>query len=255
MKLKTIKKQAENIQSKTGIDFSQYRDEAWSDQLSELVRFPQYALKTLIQPAVLLIVLVIIVAIVCFNTGHAAFGGIFLLTGILLAIPNGILLGIIYFIFSITGDVHRLLELTLQKVRLIAEQLGMDGNKQQRKAKLAELAQGVLFSMLLPDLNRVVKKSIPLVGGIVAAILGSLLKAVSHRLEQRLTKMPEPDVLEEALAPKKGKRLAALDKVESGSESLTQGIAKVVSSPFFIVWIIIAALSAMIIYMEYQALF
>ncbi|MEM7369412.1 MAG: hypothetical protein AAF587_12490 [Bacteroidota bacterium] len=255
MRLDSIQKRAKGIQEKTGIDFSQYKDEAWAEQLSELLRFPQYAIKTAIQPPILLLVIVIVLSVICFQTGHGAFGTVFLLTGIVLSIPNGLLLAVIYFVFSLTSDVHRLLELSLGKARVIAEKVGELGDKQQRRARLAELIQGVIFSMVLPDLNRVVKKSVPLIGGLVAAVLGSLLSRMAKRLEKRLSRMPEPDVLEEALVPQEGKRLAALDKIEYGSERLTQGTARVVSAPFFVVWLLVAIVSSLIIYLEYQALY
>lgn len=255
MKLATIQKRAKGIQDKTGINFSQFKDEAWAEQLSELLRFPQYAIKTAIQPPIFLLLIVIGVVVYCFQSGHGVFGTVFLLTGIVLTIPNGILLSAIYFVFSFTGDIHRLLELSLGKARVIAEKVGELGDQQQRKSRLAELIQGVMFSMILPDLNRVVKKSVPLIGGLLAAVLGGLLVRLGKRLEKRLTKMPEPDVLEEALVPHEGKRLAALDKIEHGSERITEGTARVVSTPLFVIWLIVASVSALIIYLEYQAFY
>lgn len=245
MRSKTIQKHSDAIKQKTGIDFAQYRDDEWAATLAELIRFPLYAGKVLARPLILLLLLVVGISIWTYADGHPAFALFFFVSGLVLTIPNGLQLGVIWFIYTLTGDLSKLLMLTTAKVRNI---LGQLSDRKQLKAGSASLIQGVVFSMLLPDVNRVIKKSIPVAGGLVAWVVGSLLAGLTRHVQKKIADIPEKEQTE-------AQSYLALDRVDQASHSLARRTARWVSAPIVLLWLIVAGVSALIIWLEYRALY
>ncbi|MEM7654941.1 MAG: hypothetical protein AAF399_02335, partial [Bacteroidota bacterium] len=146
---------------------------------------------------------------------------------------------------TLSGDLSQLLTLSTGKVRTILRQLA---NRKQLKTGASSLLQGVVFSLLLPDLNRVIKKSIPIVGGIVALVVGSVLHALTKRLQKRISDIPEQ-------SGPVSRQYEALDRVDAGAEDISRSAARVVSAPFWFIWLFVGGGTALIIYLEYQALY
>ncbi|MEM6343726.1 MAG: hypothetical protein AAF927_07590 [Bacteroidota bacterium] len=230
MKTSVIKRNYDAVRKKTGIDFEQYKDESWGETIANLVFFPQYAITNILKGPGLLILLVIIIAVVCMLTEHKTFGFFFLLFGIFFGLINGFYLGCIWFIRSFANDLTGLLNLTIQKSGSIITSFNDPAQKSAYKASLVDIVRGVVFSLILPEVNKVIGKKVPLIGGVIAWISGKAIGKMADSLENRIQETGEENEISEKAEP--AQQLGVLQKVEKTADKVADTTSKIASFPF-----------------------
>ncbi|MFK7922058.1 MAG: hypothetical protein AB8H47_08885 [Bacteroidia bacterium] len=253
MKTSVIKRNYDAIQKKTGIDFEQYKEESWGETIANLVFFPQYAISNILKGPGVMLLLVIVIAIVCMFTEHRTFGVFFLIFGIVFGIVNGFYLGCIWFIRSFTQDLGGLLNLTVQKSSAIITSFNDPEQKSAYKASLIDVVRGVVFSMILPEVNKVIGKKVPFIGGVIAWISGKAIGKMADSLEGRIQETGEEKEISALAAP--AQQLGVLKKVEQTTDKVADTTATIAAFPFKLLLGIFGAIWLIIIAILYWTMF
>ncbi|MEL6654270.1 MAG: hypothetical protein AAFQ87_26060 [Bacteroidota bacterium] len=230
MKTSVIKRNYDAIKQKTGIDFEQYKEESWGETIANLVFFPQYAISNILKGPGLLLLIVFTIAIICMFTEHKTFGFFFLIFGIVFGIINGFYLGCIWFVRSLTSDINSLLNLTLQKSGSIINSFNDPEQKAAYQASLIDIVRGVIFSMILPEVNKVISKKVPFIGGVIAWLSGQAIGKMANNLESKIKEKGDKEEISEQAAP--AQQLGVLSKVEKTADKVADTTASIASFPF-----------------------
>lgn len=253
MKTSVIKRNYDAIHKKTGIDFEQYKEESWGETIANLVFFPQYAISNILKGPGLMLLIVIVVAIACMFTEHRTFGFFFLIVGIVFGIVNGFYLGCIWFIRSFAQDLGGLLKLTVQKSSSIITSFNDPEQKKAYKASLIDVVRGVVFSMILPEVNKVISKKVPFIGGVIAWISGKAIGKMADSLEGRIQETGEETEISEQAEP--AEQLGVLKKVEQTTDKVADTTATIAAFPFKLLFGIFGAIWLGIIAILYWTMF
>ena len=253
MKLSKIQSTYESIKAKTGIDFEQHKEASWGERVADLVFFPQYALTAILKGPAVLVGLVLIIALVSGYFGHTSFAVFFGLIGLVLGIVNGFYLGCIWFIRTLTNDLNGLVDLTLEKSQSVVSSFKDPSQRAAYGASAIDVVQGVIFSMILPEVNRVVSKKVPVIGGAVAFVLGKVITKMGSSLETRLLKAAEEEHIRPDAEPEQ--QLALFSKIDNQSDKIASGAARVASFPFKVLLAVFGVISLGILGLIYWLLY
>ncbi len=255
MKLKTIRRNYESVKAKTGIDFEQYQEESWGETVADLIFFPQYAFFSIIKGPLVLVGLVIVIAGLSYYFGHTAFALFFGLIGLVLGLVNGVFLGCIWFVRSLTDDLNRLVGLTVQKSNSVIQSFNDPTQRAAYTADAMDVVRGVVFSMVLPEVNRVVAKKVPVIGGLVAYVMGLAVSKMTDGIENRLNQTGPKEGNAQAALPPTEQQMARLTSIQNTSDRIADGTASVASFPFKVVLGIVGTLSLGVVALLYWMLF
>jgi len=202
---------------KTGVDFSRYRNQDLADTLANVITFPLFLARSLSRPVLLFLGLTLLAFIF---TGSASFRVFLAFPGLLLAVFNGILLGLVFFIRRIRNDMNQVFtissDLSLQVMKDIgAARANLSGGAVNFPG-LLDIVHGVNSIVVLPLFMRAMDRRIPVIGGWVAGIAARFFRAVDRRL---LSSIREES---EQASPKKS--LATPEEISSWLDATERGI-------------------------------
>lgn len=177
----------EQLKRKTGIDFSRYRDPELVDAIGNAITFPLFLVRSLTRPVGVMLLLLLL-AFVVTDSGYFKIWLTF--PGILLAIANGITLGLVLFIRRIRNDMKKVFaissDLSLQVLKDIDATRANLANNNGSFPSLLEIFQGVNANVILPVVRQTLDRKIPLFGKFIGRLTERFFNAVSARLGKRL---------------------------------------------------------------------
>ena len=250
----------DHLKRKTGIDFSRYRDPELVDAIGNAITFPLFLVRSLTRP-IGVILLLLVLAIVITDSGYFKIWLTF--PGSLLAIANGIALGLVLFIRRIRNDMKKVFaisaDLSLQvlkdintaRVNLVSNPGGFPS--------LLEIFQGVNANVILPAVKQTLDRKIPFFGKFIGGLTERFFNAVSSRLGKRLkaseaneqpTLQASPEEIAEWLKTTERLVHAARDQISKAVDT----VSKVISFPFLGIFGLIFLLSFAIMYGGYAFL-
>lgn len=234
---------SEQFRKKTGIDLIQYRNEELVSTLADLLIFPKYAISKIAAPVLWTFAGLWIACLILMNfDGSSAFS--LLVLGSILALPNGILLGILNFLDSLSADMSKILFLSLQTAKNILTDLNNLQSKikegEFELPKLSELIKGVIYVVILPSLSKVIQKKFPLIGNFVANLMERIVESLHKKTIESIEKQ-EKELAEKIEAKTENyvgildkfcqKSIQKIDFVEEQSSNLVKKSIQMVSMP------------------------
>lgn len=242
-----------DLQQRTGVDFSRYSNPELTEAIGNAVTFPLFLGRCLLRPVVALLLLTLLAFIV---TGSAILKTFLVFPGLLLAIVNGVLLGLVVFVRRIGNDMKKVFEIStdlsvqaLKDVGNARAQLGRTG----KFPGTLEIFQGVNTIVILPVVINTLEKRIPFLGGLAAKLTRRLFSMADARIAKRISKVA-PGAPETA-EPEPAQVAAWLDSAEKAVKSVQGHIAKavdavtrIVAFPFTAIFVVVALISTALLY-------
>ncbi len=247
-------------QPTTRLDFSQYRDPELVDAIGNAVTFPLFLARTLIRPVGLMLLLLLLAII---TTDSAWFRGFLGFPGILLAVVNGVLLGLVLFVRRIRNDMKSVFaiasRLTVQVLHDLDRTKTQIIRGERRLPGLQEVFHEVGTQLVLPVLLRTLDRKIPLLGGLIASVTRRFFNLISARLEARIKKSEAPPPVAATARPEEiAAWLQGTERVvmalRDSSSNVVDKVGRVVAFPFLAVFSLVFLLSALLLYGAYAAL-
>jgi hypothetical protein len=258
MKQEQIQRINDELLRKTGVDFSGYRNQELTDTIANALTFPMYFARSVTRP-VGLFLLALIVAIVLADSGF--FKTFLGFPGLLLAIINGFLLGLVIFVRRIRNDMDKVFaisaDISLQVVRDIGSAKAKMRDGSADFSSLLEIFQGVNAIVILPIIIRTLDRKIPFLGGLAARLTERFFSVVDARLVSAIRSKSDEGQLHTApVSPQDmADWLQTAERIVEYAKSILSQVVikvgKVVAFPFLLVFSVVFLLSAAILYGGY----
>ena len=245
----------QHLLRQTGIDFSRYRNDELLESIGNAATFPVFFVRSLSRPVGLLMGLTVLAAL---WSDSGLFSGFLVFPGLLFALINGILLGLVLFVRRIRNDMTRVFaissELCLQALRDIGtarRKLAVDG---AAFPSLGEIFHGMNMVVILPALMEVMERRIPFLGGLAARLARRFFSIIDRRLSIAIEK--SPGSVKESDAGKSKAEWATwlhtaegvIHAVNDSMGKVVNAVSRVVSFPFVALFGLAFAVSAAILY-------
>ncbi|PIE86078.1 MAG: hypothetical protein CSA05_02365 [Bacteroidia bacterium] len=188
MKKEQLKKKYNALFNKMGINLEEYNQPELFEKIADLLVFPAYAIKIVSQPIKYLFLIALIAIIVSFYSGNAVFGFVLIFLGIPLTIVNGFFWGQVVFVNKISDDINRILDFSLQLTRTTMEDMreikGKITDESLQLPKFSVITKGLLLTVLLPNLETIVRKKIPFLGRFIASVCSRIVFVLAKKIEE-----------------------------------------------------------------------
>ena len=261
MKKEQIQSINDELLRKTGVDFSRYRNQELTDTIANALTFPLYFARSVARP-VGLFLLATIIAIVWVDSGY--FKTFLGFPGLVLAIVNGVLLGLVIFVLRIRNDMDNVFaisaDISLQAVRDIGSAQEKIREGSADFPSLLEIFQGVNAIVILPIIIKTLDRKIPVFGGLAARVTERFFGVVDARLVSAIR--DNSDEGQQHTAPASPQDMAnwlqtaerIVDYAKSVLSQVISKVGKVVAFPFLLVFSVVFLLSAVILYGAYSVM-
>jgi hypothetical protein len=258
MKSANIEKINRHLLQQTGVDFSRYQNEELAETIANAISFPLFFARSISRPVSVLIVLDLL-AILLSNSGY--FKSFLVFPGLVLAIINGVLLGLVLFVYRIRNDMTRVFsissDLCVQVLRDISVAKAKLANRPDGLPGMSEIFHGVNTVVILPMLIRVLERKVPFLGGLAARVTERFFRVVDKRLTASF--QASGRVAPTSQSPASMEQIASwLQTTERMANAVKENIAKVVLAvsrvvafPFITLFSVSFVISASILYMAY----
>ena len=188
--MKEAKYQAKlkELASRTGIDFTKYRDPVLVEKIGNMLTIQVCAFKSISIPIMVLFALHAIVAVYAFTVSKIAVGiGIGLL-GFIPSIIVGLLVGLVVLMSTVKDNVQQIFGLSLDTIKTIVSDIntGLQSkligtqDKIVNIPKLADLLQGVVFGVVLPSVRQIIVSKFSLLRIPLEYIFNSTIEASTN---------------------------------------------------------------------------
>ncbi len=188
--MKDAKYQAKlkELASRTGIDFTKYRDPVLVEKIGNMLTIQICAFKSISIPIMVLFALHAIVAAYAFTVSKIAVGiGIGLL-GVIPSIIVGLLVGLVVLMSTVKDNVQQIFGLSLDTIKAIVSDINngfqskLNGTQDKivNIPKLADLLQGVVFGVVLPSVRQIIVSKFSLLRIPLEYIFNSTIEASTN---------------------------------------------------------------------------
>lgn len=255
MKAEKVQAINDELRRKTGVDFSRYRNQELTDTVANALTFPLYFVRSLTRPVGLLLAATIIAIGLADSGLFKAFLGF---PGLLLAIANGVSLGLVLFVHRIRNDMGQVFSLSAELSMQVFNDIGAAQARLKHGPEsfpgLLEIFQGVNAIIILPAVIRVLDRKIPLLGGLAARITERFFSAVDTRLASAIKAQGMSGLKE--TAPESPQDMSAwlrsardiIDFTRSILSQVVDKVASIVAFPFAAIFSLVFLISAAILY-------
>ena len=171
----------ERIKTEMGVDISMYRDEEVIETLSELIVFPVYALRAVIRPVVLFLILWLL-GFWLWDLVHVEYL-LYGLIGLVLFLITGFFAGIIWLTITFRGDIMAMMNYSMDILKGIVadvDKLNSGSNKGNLGSNLTLLFAGVVHIITIPAAGSIISGKIPFIGGYVSGLFTSVLRRLAN---------------------------------------------------------------------------
>lgn len=218
----------------TGIDFEKYRTDALLEALVNIVTFPAFAFRTIRRPILLLMLTFLVLSAIFLFSDKVLLGLVFFPFSLSLAGPNGLLIGLLMFIYKMAGDFGKILHLSLETVKSVVADLENVYHKARDGSasfpSLSEITLGVLYIVMLPSTLTVLRERIPLVGRPAAWSFKRVFDVATRSLVADVEKDAPEAAPEEASEAKEGRFEHFLEKAQSYITSTQKSLNELVKT-------------------------
>jgi hypothetical protein len=261
MKPESIQKINQSLLQQTSIDFSRYRNQELLETIANAATFPLFFARSISRPIVLLIILTLLAVWI---SDSAYFKSFLVFPGLVLAVINGILLGLVIFIrrirndmtsvFAISSDlcVQVLKDISAARMKLSGDSAGFPS--------LREIFHGVNAVVVLPMLIQTLEQKIPFLGGLAARVTERFFNIVDRRLTASIKTAiagespPVPQATAEQMSNWLQSAERLVNTAKENISTVVRVVSRVVAFPFVAVLTIVFLLSAAIVYSAYAML-
>jgi len=247
----------EQLKRKTGIDFSRYRDPELVDAIGNAITFPLFLVKSLTRPVGFMLLLLVL-AILFTDSGYFRIWLTF--PGVLLAIVNGLALGLVLFIRRIRNDMKKVFaisaDLSLQVLKDIDSARNSLASNPGGFPSMLEIFQGVNANVIMPAIKQTLDRKVPVFGKFIGNLTERFFNAVNSRLGRRLKKL---DANEKPPAQASAAEIATwlqtaeklVQAVRDQISKVVDAVSRVVAFPFLGIFVLIFLVSYVIIHGGY----
>jgi len=242
-----------DLKTRTGIDFSRYRNPELSEAVANAVTFPLYLGRSLSRPVGALLLLALLAFVL---SDSAFFRTLLAFPGILLVIANGVLLGLVLFVRRIGSDLKTVFDISTDLCVQALRDIGTARSHAAARGGFPgalEIFQGLNAIVILPIVIETLDRKVPYLGGFVGKLTGRLFSMADARIAARIAGAAPPGVARDRAGPVETAQL--LDAAERAVESVqgfigkaVDAVARVVALPFLAVLVILALISAALLY-------
>ncbi len=242
-----------DLLARTGIDFSRYRNPELAEAVANAVTFPVYLGRSLTRPVGWLLLAAVLAFLLSDN---AFFKTLLVFPGIVLVVANGILLGLVLFVHRIGDDLKEVFRLSTD---LSVQALKDIGAARSRLAgqggfpATLEIFQGLNAIVILPLVIETLDRRIPFFGGLAGKLTERVFGLADTRLAGRIAEAAPSRPATTKTDPADAARW--LDTAERGVKSVqgaigraVNGVSRIVAFPFLAVLVVVALLSAGLLY-------
>ena len=258
MKAERVKQVNEELLRRTGVDFSRYRNQELVDTVANAVTFPLFFARS-VSRSVGAFLLATCAGIIIVQSNY--YETFLAFVGFPLGLINGVLLGIVLFVRRIRNDMARVFEisgeLTLQVLSDIGTARGKLSGQENSFPSLLEIFQGVNAIVVLPVVTGILKRRLPLIGGLAARIIERFFDLVDSRLIAAI----EVRNKDEVTAPAPASPAEVSEWLKSAARLIETGrgllsgiidkVAKIVALPFQTLFAVAFSISAAILLLAY----
>ena len=205
---------AENFETRTGIDLRNYKKPELLDLISDLLTFPIYAGKSIIIPLLIYLVVTIILAVLV--TGYFSTIAAIIFIPVF-SVLNALTTAALLFIFRLRKDMTEAVGAGLSLTKEVTKDVRNVQLKRENKSfsfpSFAEIFNGVMRVVIVPSIITVVKKKIPLIGGLFSGLIRKLADLTTGRTIKKIA-AENPEVLDQE-PPKTGKESWLVERLET----------------------------------------
>ncbi len=260
MKAANIESINQQLLQQTGIDFSRYRNQQLAETLADAISFPVFFARSISRPVAVLVVLTL-VATMFSESGY--FQTFLVFPGLLLAVVNGLLLGLVLFIRRIRNDMTRVFsissDLCVQVLRDIKSARTRLTGRPGGFPSLGEIFHGVNAVVILPMLIQVLRRKVPFLGSLAAGLTERFFKLADKRLAASIQAPAATTGTQQTASPEQlsewfqtAERL--VNAAKAGIAKVVNTVSRVVAFPFITVFVLVLAVSAGLTYGAYTLL-
>lgn len=158
------------------IDLSTYQSEEVTDRIAYLITFPIYVIGILIWP--------LLVSIVLFVSGYFVLrlDGLdhlfYPLLGLPLLVLGGFFIGLVWLISRLKDDLVSIMDYSLVVFKQAASNMQKDGGGSR---DYGAVFSGVMNSVILPSVRKVLENKVILIGGFVYSIVNKIVTRVTQK--------------------------------------------------------------------------
>lgn len=187
------------IASRTGIDFTRYRDPILVEKIGNMLTIQVCAFKSISIPIVILFALHAIVAIYALTVSKIAVGVGIGILGVIPSIIVGLLVGLVLLMSTVKDNVQQILGLSLDTIKTIGSdinngvqsKLSDTQDKIINMPKLADLLQGVVFGVVLPSVRQIIVSKFNLLRRPLEYIFDTMIEASTNQAVIFINKIPD----------------------------------------------------------------
>ncbi len=175
----SAEKLAETIEKELSLDLMKYKNPEVAEQMADLLVFPTYAIKSLLLPVLIAIVVFLLgfYVVDLVHVQYVLYGTI----GLVLFILVGIFGGILYFTSRLKTDLGEIAQYSFGIMRSSLEDVQQFGNRinpSNYKDVLAMLFQGVIHIVTIPMVGEAIKAKGGIASKFVNRMVIGVLKAI-----------------------------------------------------------------------------
>jgi hypothetical protein len=253
MKIRTkrdVEELKETIKNELGIDIVQYRDAEVASDVVDLIIFPKYVVKGIIRPIVIALVLYVL-GFFALDLIHIEYL-IYLIIAFLLFSISGLFAGIILLVRKMRNDVGGIVDYSLSIMETSIDDIDEIDNRitsDNKKDVLGLLFQGIIHIVTIPMLSEALEQKVAFVGKITKGFMKKSLMMISDRIDFDEDNINENIVDDGENIEGFNTYKKTIANTRKTSSKITNGISRIVSIPFKLVFCISIALLIIFIYL------
>lgn len=190
----------EELKSKLGINIESYRTSQLIHSMSSLITFPIRCLRKIFSfPIYFLIgILLLCIILILINKGALSIV-LFFILGSLLAITNGLVLGVYNILKSIFNDISKVIFFSLDQTRLILSDIKNQFNNLTELPKPSALTKAFIYLIVLPTLIQITQKHFRLFSNVIIRFIYRSFDFVIPKIEKLMTDYESTDISKKIL--------------------------------------------------------
>lgn len=188
---------ARDFNTKTGVDLRDYQRPEIAELIGDLITFPFYAIKSVIIPLLIFLPITIILAFLVTGYTQTIIAIIFIP---LFSIANALTVAAILFLFKLRKDITAALkagmDLSKEVTKDVRNVYVLRENDAFGFPTFAEIFRGVMYVVIVPITISVIKKKIPLIGGLFSGLIRRLADLTTRKTIKDLSE-EYPEILDQ----------------------------------------------------------
>lgn len=188
---------ARDFNTKTGVDLRDYQRPEIAELIGDLVTFPFYAARSVIIPLLIFLLITIILAFLVTGNLQTLLAIVFVP---LFSIANALTVAAILFLFRLRKDITAALNAGMDLSKEVTKDVRNVYVLREHNAfgfpTFAEIFRGVMYVVIVPITISVIKKKIPIIGGLFSGLIRRLANLTTRKTIKTLSE-EHPEILDQ----------------------------------------------------------